>query len=639
MFKHTLLTYLQKYEEKLTVSPQDIIKESNSRSDIPVDILIPLWHLILEDKVISYKKHHDYDYDSDYCTLSEYLKGKMTPILIQKLNTFFTPKLTLHSAWHNETNTPFSWELTLESSCAKTVGEILRNQHQASLHLLLPGLSKELNDGMEILGYLDNSSDEKTGFLLNIPSIEEHTQNHTHSCEMQVLVDLIRDSWIACTKVNKELAINIVHEWINSPYYLFQRLALYAASKGGIIDTNLWLGWLLQNHNWRLWEHAFSREVFRLLATQANSLSTNNLNILTNTILTGPPDTYFEKDKFTDEDKLWYSKRYIWLRLAKLIKSDCQLTSTAKNTYALLSEEHPEWELDPDQKEEFSYWICGTGDPDFEAEIEHIFLPRSTTELSKWLKMDTDTKRSSRRCFEPRDDWQDLCQQEPQLVLDALLSIIKQQYWNIPRIGEALETWRNSGHFEQGNLLLRTVIESIPENLCEKLAREIAFYCESAHKNKQLDEELLLFAADRIFSTSYEDSIPEKMNTFEKYDPLNTSLNHAVGMITRTLLNNCFADKIKPNKGIDDKYRIRFEKLCSLSEIKYRHGRFALATRSIALYHVNPAWAKKYLIPLFDWSRDEFEASSAWHGFLRQPAIYKPLLIDLQKSCLEMLSH
>ena len=88
MFKHTLLTYLQKYEEKLTVSPQDIIKESNSRSDIPVDILIPLWHLILEDKVISYKKHHDYDYDSDYCTLSEYLKGN-TPILIQNL----TPSL------------------------------------------------------------------------------------------------------------------------------------------------------------------------------------------------------------------------------------------------------------------------------------------------------------------------------------------------------------------------------------------------------------------------------------------------------------------------------------------------------------------------------------------------------------------
>lgn len=635
-FKHDILTRLHKYRAKLTELPQHFEKEVNSKSDIPEELLEPLWHMIVEGKVISYK--HCNDCDDDYCILLEYLKGDLSTILLQKIREFFTPKIVIHEAWHEFSEKPFDWELTLESSCAKNVADSLKEQYQGSFHLFLPVLSAALKDGLDALSYLGESVDERTGFTLRIPSIEEHTQNHTHSCELQVLVDLIRDAWLACSKINIEQATIMAKAWISSPYVLFQRIALYAASKDNFIPPAVWADWLYQNN--RLWENNFTREVLRLLATQAKKLSKKELEKLTNIILAGPPEAYLDKFNFSFKDKAWYFHRYIWLRLAKLNESKCLLSVKAKKKYEAITNEHPEWKLGPNQKEEFSSWCCGTGDPDYEAEIEHIFVPRTLDGLTKWLNDDIASQAGNdRRCFAPEDDWKTLCRQDARLTLEALLKLIKEGKWNIQRIDSALETWRIAGNFVQGNKLLKVVIESASENTIEKLAREIAFYCGSALKDKSIGEELLLLSADRLFSLSYDDCSIEKMNSFENYDPLNISLNHAIGMITQTLLDSCFADKIKPNAGIDDRYRVRFEQLCDCSQLKYRHGRFALATRSIALFHANPDWAKKYIVPLFDWAKDEHEAASAWYGFLWNAAIYQPFLIELRKSIIEMLKH
>jgi len=634
VFKHSLLSHLHKFKDKLSEVSQDKLGECNSKSDIPVELIKPLWHLIIEDRIISYRRNNS---DYDYCILSKFLEEEMNPILILKLKEFFTPRLAMHKTWSEIPGKPLEWELTLKSSASKVVADLLRKQHQKSLHLLLTALSDALKDGLDTLAYLGDSVDERTGFTLSVPSIEEHTQNHTHSCELQVLIDIIRDSWLACSKSNMGQAAMIASSWIMSPYVLFQRLALYAASKDKIIVPSVWLQWLYQYN--RLWESNFAREVLRLLATQANNLSFNELKNLTDTILSGPPDDFFDKDKYSAQDIIWYSNRYIWLRLAKLNESGCQMFPNARNTFEALSTEHPEWKLGLNQKEEFSSWCCGTGDPDFEAEIEHIFVPRTLCELSEWLKTDLKIVDDAHRYFGPRDDWNELCKQEPQLALDALLALSKQDFWNILRIDEAFETWRNVKLFEYGNQLLQVVIKSASDESCGKLARELAFYCESAQKEGKINEDLLLLTSDRLFTISYEDCSLEKMNSFDNYDPLNHSLNHAIGMITQTLLDSCFADKIQPNEGIDDKYRVRFEKLCDCSQIKYRHGRFALATKAIALYHANPNWAQKYIVPLFDWSMDEFEASSTWYGFLSHAAIYQPLLNDLQPYAIEMLSH
>ena len=635
VFKYNILTYLQQYEEKIK-SSQNITK-INAHSDIPSNILFKLWYLIIDGKIVSYKRHDDSDYD--YSFLSLYLQGNLNPILIQKLRDYFTPKISLHNLWREKLNFPFTWELTLEDNCAELVGETLRNDYQSTLYLLLSPLSNALKDGLDTLMYLDDSNDNVTGFLLNIPSVEEHSQNHTHGAELQVLVDLIRDSWLACSKVDKEKAIIMVKEWISSPYYIFQRLALYAASKNRIISSSTWLEWLLQNN--RLWDLNCAREVYRLLATQSKNLSESDFLQLVNTILIGPPKEYFDRKHFTDEDQIWFSNRYIWLRLSKLTEAGCHLPQEAKKTFTALSQKYPEWKIYPNHKEEFSSWCSGTGDPDFESEIEHIFLPRERSGLVEWLIKDINNIKDtySRRCFGPIDDWQELSKNEPQLALDSLLMLVKNKHWNITRIDETLEAWRDAKDFEHGNRLLYKIINIISDEFCAKIAHGIALYCKDAQKDHVIDEKLLLLIADKLFSISYEDTIPKVMNTYDRYDPVNTSLNHPIGIITLTLLNNCFSDKIKPNEGINNEYRIRFEKLCDCNVLKYRYGRLALTTRSIELYHADPNWAKQYIIPLFDWEHGEFEAMSAWHGFLLNHAIYHPFLRSVKKSCFDLLSY
>ena len=261
--------------------------------------------------------------------------------------------------------------------------------------------------------------------------------------------------------------------------------------------------------------------------------------------------------------------------------------------------------------------------------------------MVEWLKKDIKNSIDllSHRYWGPIDDWQEISQKEPQLVLDSLLELAKYGLWNIARIDETLEVWSEAKDFEHGNILLNNIINIISSESCSKIAHGIALYCKDAQKNHLIDEKLLLLIADKLCSISYEDSTFETMNTYDKYDPINTSLNHPIGIITLTLLRNCFSDKIKPNEGINIEYRIRFEKLCDFTVLKYRHGRLALTTNSVALYHADPIWAKQYIIPLFDWEHGEFEAMSAWYGFLLNPAIYHPFLQSVKISCFDLLSY
>lgn len=60
---------------------------------------------------------------------------------------------------------------------------------------------------------------------------------------------------------------------------------------------------------------------------------------------------------------------------------------------------------------------------------------------------------------------------------------------------------------------------------------------------------------------------------------------------------------------------------------------------SIAIFRVDEVWARRFLLPLFDWHRSEEEARSAWEGFLWSPRLYRPLFDAIKVSFLDTARH
>lgn len=101
--------------------------------------------------------------------------------------------------------------------------------------------------------------------------------------------------------------------------------------------------------------------------------------------MAGPPREMYRDDLESERwDRL--VARAVWIRLAKLESSGLHLGVSAARRLAEISIAHPELRLDPNEKDEFSHWMSGTGDPDFEDGREVDVAPRTRKELVEWLE-------------------------------------------------------------------------------------------------------------------------------------------------------------------------------------------------------------------------------------------------------------
>ena len=122
------------------------------------------------------------------------------------------------------------------------------------------------------------------------------------------------------------------------------------------------------------------------------------------TILAGPPRAMYRDD--TDSDKFdRIVKDEVWLRLAKLAREGDMLSPTAQSCLLDVPPGRSEWRTERnEERNEFSIWMSGTGDPDYEESRDTVIAPRKRRELAKWLKEPPPTGRSS---YE--DNWRETC--------------------------------------------------------------------------------------------------------------------------------------------------------------------------------------------------------------------------------------
>jgi hypothetical protein len=315
-----------------------------------------------------------------------------------ELRKLLAPRLTIRKSWRWDLEQDLelnseearlkdlvSYEVVLASDHVQsTLGDLASEQWAIGLPLLFFDLQQVLRDTLDLYAELGEASEQYDRSHWDMPSITPHWQNRNHH-EWTVIIELLRDSWVALSNADKSAAAKLSVIWFELPYPTFKRLALFAASKSTAVLPSVWISWLSKDDGLWLWSEQTKRESLRLLVLQGKQLNRSERTVLENIILSGPPRAMFRAelsagswDKIVDE--------FIWLYLSKLNESGLALSSFAKKRLNDLSFANAEWKMVPHERDEFSHWMSGTGDPDYEFNREVDIAPVKRKVLVIWLR-------------------------------------------------------------------------------------------------------------------------------------------------------------------------------------------------------------------------------------------------------------
>jgi hypothetical protein len=244
------------------------------------------------------------------------------------------------------------WDLELASDHAHSALRNLAGEHWTSvLPALLDDVQQLLRDALDLLRELGTADDHNDRSHWDLPSISPHWQNRDFR-DWVTLIELLRDAWLATCRSAPERSRRIALGWFDVPYPTFKRLALFAASQGGI-DSMQWVEWLVADDAWCLWSAGTQRESMRLLVQQGKKLSPEALGVLETAILYGPPRDMYRDDL---DPGHWQAliDHAVWVHFAKLCEGGAQLSEVAESHFATLSAANPDWKLANNDQDEFS---------------------------------------------------------------------------------------------------------------------------------------------------------------------------------------------------------------------------------------------------------------------------------------------
>ena len=394
-----------KSEEK-TIELNDI--HTHSPKAIPGPQMLTLWRLLLTGRIKSTRSEHDL-----YRWKKRLKRDDLTTSMRLELRELLAPKVLLRQPllWGEEDleepssiNQLVDWELVLTSNHVRAA---LQNQDDKSWQNILPQLLDDfqllLCDALDLLRELGVADDHEDRSYWDLPSISPHWQNRGFR-DWVILIEMLRDAWLVTHESDTSRSAQIARDWFSLPYPTFKRLALFAASQNDCIAPNIWVEWVMDYNSWCLWSEETQRETMRLLVSQARMLSPEARVNLETAILAGPPRAMYRDD--VDPD--WWDRHVkdsVWLRLTKLAHEEEALSTASRMRLDDIPHGRNDWRKERiNERNEFSHWMSGTGDPDYEESREIDIAPRKRNDLVKWLKQ---TPSENHLFYE--DTWRDTC--------------------------------------------------------------------------------------------------------------------------------------------------------------------------------------------------------------------------------------
>ncbi len=602
---------------------------------IPGPLMCTLWRLLLSGRVKSPWYRPDL-----YVWQGRLKREGLTTTLRLELRELLAPKVVLKKPFRwgdgdSDTDEPIrikqlvDWELALTADHVHSALRDLSDEHWTSaLPLLLEDFQQLLRDALDLLRELGEGDDRSDRSYWGMPSITPHWQNRGFR-DWVSLIELLRDAWIAVRANDRERAARIAQSWFELPYPTFKRLALFAASQEDCILPEEWVNWLLAEDAWWLWSADTKREMFRLLVLQGQHLAGAAQERLEAAILAGPPREMYQSGLETDQ---WQGlvARAVWLRLAKLNTSGCVLRAPAAARFAEISNTCSQRQLAPNERDEFSHWMSGSGDSDYEDSRDVDIAPRKRQELVQWL---------TKLVPEREDTWREVCQKHLLNSLCALNDLANKGEWPIERWREALQAWSDK-RVKRSWRYAAPLVQIMSDTVLQEIVHGVTWWMEVASKSINRHEDILLELCHRVLALPLEAGSGSRIirNGVETYDPVGSAINHPIGHVTQALINLWFKQSANDSDLLPADLKPIFTSLCDVQVDRFRHGRVLLASQLIAFFRVDRPWTEQHLLPLFGWSNPT-EAKAAWEGFLWSPRLYHPLLNAFKPQFLDSANH
>ena len=625
---------IAKLEDSGEITELARIRE-NAPNAIPSPRMRTLWHLLLTGRVAS-----PVDDLELYSWRDRFRREGLTVTLRLQLREKLTPRVVLRE--------PFRWpfdelegfdEEPGEADALEPMAKLVESEivlstnyvHAALNELhdderwttalagLLGDLSALLRDTLDLMRELGDAEDKSDQSYVPQPSISEHPQNRKFH-DWTALIDLSRDAWMSMARQSPDRAIRAADDWWRIPYPVFRRLALFAAAQKEMIPSRRGLKWLLADERWWLWSIETQREAIRLLVSIGRYLDEPEFTELEQAILAGPPRIMF-RDDIEPESWIRIREREIWLRLAKISDSGVKLSTAGNERLKALSARYPEWRLAEDERDEFPHWMDGGG-----AWRTMVPSPGRRRELLEWLKANPDPDDWQ------QDDWQDRCRRNFATCAWALRRLAREDIWVPGRWREALRAWGEDELLGRAWCHMAPVLINAPDEDLRAMVYAVSWWLRSLAKTFQGQEDIFVGLCTRVLELGYKSDDDTR-------DPVDRAINHPVGQVTEALLRWWYRSSLNDGQRLPDSLKPTLTDLCNLEVDEFRHGRVLRAANLIALFRVDPDWAKEHVIPLFDWNGPELEARAAWEGFLWSPRLYRPLTETLKQAFLDTAKH
>ena len=632
------LDRLAEYERTGDTAKLDEIRAGAPKA-IPSSPLRQLWSLFLSGRVKTASQNLDF-YRWSRCLKN----GGLTTLMRLELRELLAPKIVLRKRFNWGSNEQgateptrlqqiVDWEMALADNHVHHT--ILDNKDEAWFAAqpdLLDDYQHLLRDALDLQRELGEANDRRDHSYWDMPSISEHWQNRGYR-DWVALIALLRDAWLATRKVDPKKASSIAQVWFGLPYPTFKRLALFAASQEACLPTELWVEWLTADGAWWLWSLETKRETMRLLVLQAGKLSPLTRANLESAILAGPPRSMYREELEYIE---WKSlvEHSIWQHLAKLHSGGGQLGIAATQRLNELSSTYPDWKLAANQSDEFSHWMSGTGDPDYE-ERRHIDnAPLKLIQLVEWLKQPEKP-----RNMPYEDNWRDICKNHPMRAGCALTVLAAEEMWPVDRWSDIFHMWADRKLQRRVWRRFSPTLTTMPNEVLQQIATSATWWIKKVAESASSGSPDFLALCKRVLDLQLKADTGMTRNGAPIDSPVMEAINHPVGHITEALITLWLTTKPNDRDLLPPSIEPLFTLLCDTKIDRFRHGRTILASRLISLFRVDEKWTERHLLPLFDWEKIPIEAKSAWEGFLWSPRIYSPLLLEFKHHFLETAGH
>jgi len=347
---------------------------------------------------------------------------------------------------------------------------------QKLLTALTDALDAALADALEMevesnFGYGISDTD--------VPSVAVHRQNEYRSGFLPI-VRILAETWTRLAQKDASLAVPFVQQWSSSPLKLNKRLALFAAADKAVPPDDA-ADVLLALPQGLLFLTSTSVEVFRLIRERWKEFSAAKRASIEDRLAAGPPSDWFRSDADVHVERSRFDV------LGEMERAGLELGDQTKSVLAEIKKKNPKWELRPSEQAGFHTWHgSGSGIVGNSQKLQNVPVESLVDEAKKL---------ADKANFMAGDDWQALCQSDPQRALDGLEAKAKKGGW--PDWAWNPFLWATQKLDSPDSIALTgKLLLTFPDKDFPKIASTASWWLNE--KAKALDDNLLWLLWDKI---------------------------------------------------------------------------------------------------------------------------------------------